>query len=43
MDLLHSLSLGFQVALAPVNLLYCFGGVFVGTLIGVLPGVGWWR
>jgi hypothetical protein len=40
MDLLHSLSLGFQVALAPVNLLYCFGGVFVGTLIGVLPGIG---
>ncbi|WP_374448689.1 tripartite tricarboxylate transporter permease [Stella sp.] len=40
MDLLHSLSLGFQVALAPVNLLYCFAGVFVGTLIGVLPGIG---
>jgi putative tricarboxylic transport membrane protein len=31
---------GFQVAFQPVNLLYCFAGVFVGTLIGVLPGIG---
>lgn len=32
--------LGLQVALEPVNLLYCFVGVFFGTLIGVLPGIG---
>lgn len=31
---------GFQVALSPDNLFYCFGGVFLGTFIGVLPGVG---
>ncbi|MCC7274284.1 MAG: tripartite tricarboxylate transporter permease [Alphaproteobacteria bacterium] len=40
MELIDSLLLGFSVALKPVNLLYCFGGVFVGTLIGVLPGIG---
>jgi len=32
--------LGLQVALEPVNLLYCFIGVLTGTLIGVLPGIG---
>ncbi|HSR13734.1 MAG TPA: tripartite tricarboxylate transporter permease, partial [Thermodesulfobacteriota bacterium] len=31
---------GFQVIFQPMNLLYCFAGVFVGTLIGVLPGIG---
>ncbi len=40
MDLLNYLSIGFSVALHPVNLFYCFVGVFVGTLIGVLPGIG---
>jgi putative tricarboxylic transport membrane protein len=40
MDLLAQLALGFRVALDPVNLLYCFAGVFIGTLIGVLPGIG---
>ncbi|MBI2529197.1 MAG: tripartite tricarboxylate transporter permease [Candidatus Rokubacteria bacterium] len=35
-DVLH----GFSVALAPVNLLYCFLGVLMGTLVGVLPGLG---
>jgi putative tricarboxylic transport membrane protein len=40
MDLLSQLALGFAVALEPVNLLYCFAGVFIGTLIGVLPGIG---
>ena len=38
--LFHNLILGFTVALTPINLLYCFLGVFVGTLIGVLPGIG---
>ena len=40
MDLLASVALGFQAALTPWNLLYCAIGVFVGTLIGVLPGLG---
>ncbi len=40
MDLLQNMSVGFGVALQPVNLLYCFVGVFIGTLVGVLPGVG---
>jgi putative tricarboxylic transport membrane protein len=37
---LDSLLLGFSVCLEPANLFFCFMGVFVGTLIGVLPGVG---
>jgi len=40
MDLLSNLSLGFGVALQGVNLLYAFFGVLLGTLIGVLPGIG---
>ena len=40
MDVLNSLYLGFQVALTPVNLLFCFVGVVIGTLVGVLPGIG---
>ncbi len=40
MDVLNSLYLGFQVALAPANLLFCFVGVVIGTLVGVLPGIG---
>src|SRR3989441_7294441 len=40
MDLLNHLSLGFGVALTPINLLYAFIGAMLGTLIGVLPGIG---
>ncbi|HEX7372654.1 MAG TPA: tripartite tricarboxylate transporter permease [Thermodesulfobacteriota bacterium] len=40
MELLNYLGIGFSVALQPVNLFYCFAGVFIGTLIGVLPGIG---
>lgn len=40
MDLLQNLALGFSVAVSPENLLYCFIGVLLGTLIGVLPGIG---
>jgi TctA family transporter len=40
MDFLANLSLGFGVALTPINLLYAFIGCFLGTLIGVLPGIG---
>jgi putative tricarboxylic transport membrane protein len=31
---------GFGVALQPHNLLYCFAGVMLGNLVGVLPGMG---
>ncbi|MBL0143241.1 MAG: tripartite tricarboxylate transporter permease [Betaproteobacteria bacterium] len=40
MDVLSNLALGFGVALTLKNLTYCFVGVFLGTLIGVLPGIG---
>ena len=40
MELLADLQLGFGVALTLQNILYCFVGVLLGTLIGVLPGIG---
>src|SRR3954465_4927296 len=40
MDLLHNLALGFGVAFTIQNLLYAFFGAILGTLIGVLPGLG---
>ena len=40
MELLNNLSLGFGVAFTLTNLLYAFGGAVLGTLIGVLPGLG---
>jgi putative tricarboxylic transport membrane protein len=40
MDLFANLATGFGVALTYQNLLYCFAGVLLGTLIGVLPGIG---
>ncbi len=40
MDLLHNLALGFGVAFTAQNLLYAFFGSVLGTLIGVLPGLG---
>ena len=40
MELFHNLVFGFTVALTFQNLWYCFIGVFLGTLIGVLPGIG---
>jgi TctA family transporter len=40
MDIFNGLMLGLESALQPVTLLYCFIGVFLGTLIGVLPGIG---
>ena len=40
MDIFAGLISGFQVILQPINLLYCFIGVFLGTLVGVLPGIG---
>ncbi len=40
MELLNNLAIGFQTALSLQNLLYAFGGALLGTLIGVLPGLG---
>jgi putative tricarboxylic transport membrane protein len=40
MDLLNNLGIGFQTALSLQNLLYGFLGCVLGTLIGVLPGLG---
>ena len=40
MDLLTNLATGFGVALSLQNLAFALGGVFIGTLIGVLPGLG---
>src|SRR5260221_2936727 len=40
MDAFANLALGFGVALTLQNILYCFIGVFLGTVVGVLPGIG---
>jgi TctA family transporter len=40
MDLLANLATGFAVAGTPINLMYAFIGCLLGTLIGVLPGIG---
>src|SRR6266511_932957 len=39
-ETLQNLGLGFSIALQPAVLLYAFAGCVVGTLVGVLPGVG---
>ncbi|OBS30816.1 Tripartite tricarboxylate transporter TctA family protein [Tepidimonas fonticaldi] len=39
-DLLNNLALGFSVAFTTQNLIYAFIGCVLGTLIGVLPGLG---
>ena len=40
MELISNLALGFSTALTFANLAYAFAGVLIGTLIGVLPGIG---
>src|SRR2546429_5387263 len=40
MEIFHNLVMGFGVAITPIHLLYCLIGVVLGTLIGVLPGIG---
>src|SRR5215468_4281303 len=40
MDLIHNLAVGFGTALTMSNLMYAFFGALLGTLIGVLPGLG---
>ena len=43
MDILNGIMLGMNAALSWTNLAYCFLGVFVGTAIGILPGLIPWR
>ncbi|OGL19471.1 MAG: transporter [Candidatus Rokubacteria bacterium RIFCSPLOWO2_12_FULL_71_22] len=38
--MLEGIGQGFAVALEWQNLLYCFAGVLLGTVLGVLPGIG---
>jgi putative tricarboxylic transport membrane protein len=40
MEVIGSLLSGFEVALTPYNLFWCFIGVLLGTIVGVLPGLG---
>ena len=40
MEIIDGLIYGFSVSFQPSNLLLCLVGVFIGTLIGVLPGLG---
>src|SRR5258707_10176258 len=40
MEFFDNLAIGFGVALTPANLGFAFIGAMVGTLIGVLPGIG---
>jgi TctA family transporter len=40
MEILHNLGLGLETAFTLTNLAYCLIGVFVGTAVGVLPGLG---
>jgi len=40
MDLLSHILLGINTLFTPMNILFCFIGVLMGTLVGVLPGLG---
>jgi len=40
MELIANLGIGFDAAFTLSNLLYCLLGVTIGTLVGVLPGLG---
>lgn len=40
MSSLEGLLLGFNTIISPENMLFCFLGVLLGTLVGVLPGFG---
>ena len=40
MEELSALAQGFGVALTPMNIAFMFGGIVLGVLIGVLPGLG---
>ena len=40
MSAFEGLAFGFSIALQWQNLLACFAGVLIGTVVGVLPGIG---
>ena len=40
MGIVESVQTGFEVVFQPINLFYCFVGVLVGMVVGVLPGLG---
>lgn len=40
MEIMNQIVLGTQIVFQPTNLLFCFLGVLMGTLVGVLPGLG---
>jgi putative tricarboxylic transport membrane protein len=40
MHYMDNLMLGFEVALSHDNFLFCWAGAIIGTVIGVLPGLG---
>ena len=40
MEIFGGLLQGFALALQPVNLFWCFVGVFLGTIVGIMPGLG---
>ncbi|MBP1779837.1 MAG: tctA6, partial [candidate division NC10 bacterium] len=40
MDSLGGLLHGFSVALSPINLFFGFLGAVIGTIVGILPGLG---
>lgn len=40
MDIFSNLALGAEAAINPWNIFYCLTGVTLGTLVGVLPGIG---
>ncbi|MCD6042443.1 MAG: tripartite tricarboxylate transporter permease [Burkholderiales bacterium] len=40
MEIFSGLMQGFAVALQPMNLLWCFVGVLLGTIVGIMPGLG---
>src|SRR5216683_1469308 len=40
MQAFSNLLLGFSISLQPMNLLFCFIGVALGVLVGILPGLG---
>jgi putative tricarboxylic transport membrane protein len=40
MEILSHLAEGISVAVLPLNLFLAFLGVFIGTLVGMLPGIG---
>ena len=40
MDFLAQVVEGFQTAISPVNVFFCFVGVLFGTVTGLLPGLG---